>query len=178
MQIDYSKKIGDAFYHHTHEQEIPIYKFALREDLNDNKGFLPTRATEGSAGWDVACAFEDHKDLIVYPGQYLKLPLGFRCIAPTGWWLELKPRSSSFTKKKLHALYGTLDSDYRGFCFYCAKYDGDSPMTIKMSEKIGQLIPVKLRHMIIEEINNDTFDQYVAQENTNERKENGFGSTG
>jgi len=178
MQVDYSKQIASAFYDHTHKESVPTFLFALREDLKDNKEVLPIRVTAGSAGWDVSCAFEDHKDLIVHPGQYLKIPLGFRCIAPTGWWLELKSRSSSFTKKKLHALYGTIDQDYRGFCYYCAKYDGDSVMTIKMSEKIGQIIPIKLRHMEIVEINNKDFDYYVEQEHNNERKEGGFGSTG
>ncbi len=125
----------------------------------------------------MACAFEDHKDLRIHPGEYVKIPLGFRCIASPGWWLELKSRSSSFTKKKLHALYGTIDFDYRGNCFYCAKYDGNSHMVLKFGEKIAQIIPVKLREMEVISISNEEFDKCVSEENDNTRKEKGFGST-
>ena len=155
----------------------PVFRFALREDIKDDKRFLPVRATSGSAGWDVSCAFEDHQDLVVQPGQYLKIPLGIRCIMPPGWWLSVKPRSSSFVKKKLHALYGTADSDFRNFLYFCAKSDNEEPMTLNFGERIGQLIPVKMQEMVVGEVENDTFDYYVNQENNNTRKYGGFGST-
>lgn len=154
----------------------PKFLFALREDLKDDKRFLPTRATEGSAGWDVSCAFEDHKNRIVNQGEYLMIPLGIRFIAPAGWWLEMKPRSSTFVKKHMHALYGTLDCDYRGWVHFCAKYDDPNTLELKFGERIGQLIPVKLREMVVEQIDNKNFDKYVEEEN-NARGAGGFGST-
>jgi len=153
-----------------------LFKFALRGDVVDDNRFLPTRATPQSAGWDVACAFEDHKSKTVLPGEYVKIPLGFRCIPASGYWFEMRPRSSSFTKKKLHALYGTVDYDYRHMCFFCAKYDGDEPLTLEFGEKIGQIIPVKTVNIEVEQIHNKRFDKFCAKEQ-NARK-GGFGSTG
>jgi dUTPase len=156
-------------------EEIPVFKFALREDLKEDKRFLPTRATSKSSGWDVSCAFDDHKSLLVNPGEYLKIPLGFRCIPEKNWWFEMKPRSSTFTKKKMHALYGTVDFDYRNQCYFCCKYDGLEPITLEFGEKIGQIIPVKLQEINVEEISNEDFDKVCLTEE-NDRK-GGFGST-
>ena len=94
---------------------VPEFKFALREDLKDTGDlFLPKRATSGSAGWDVRCAQQDRKKIILRAGRYVKIPLGFRILAPQGYWLKLNPRSSTFAKKSLHSLYGVLDNDFRG----------------------------------------------------------------
>ena len=96
-------------------KKTPLFKFALREDLTADKRFLPTRATPRSSGWDVRCAQENREPLVIRPGQYVRIPLGFRILPPTGWWLELKPRSSTFAKKFLNSLYGTIDNDFRKY---------------------------------------------------------------
>jgi len=157
-------------------EEPPKFSFALREDLKDDKRFLPTRATQKSSGWDVSCAFVDHKQLLIKPGEYVKIPLGIRCIPPKGYWFEMRPRSSTFTKKKMHSLYGVVDFDYRNEAFFCAKYDGDSDLLLEYGEKIGQMIPVKIQEMCVVEIDNKQFDDYCANE-SNDRK-GGFGSSG
>lgn len=154
---------------------VPSFKFALRTDITDDERFLPTRATPQSAGWDVACAFEDHKPLTIQPGEYVKIPLGFRCIPAKGYWFKMNPRSSSFTKKKLHALYGVVDYDYRQMCYFCAKYDGTEPLTLEFGEKIGQIIPVKTVEMSIVKIHNKTFDKMCLKENN--QRVGGFGSS-
>lgn len=158
------------------KKETPKYLFALREDIKDDKRFLPTRATSRSAGWDVACAFENHASYIVLPGEYVKIPLGLRCIPPEGYWLEMRPRSSTFVKKHMHALYGVVDNDYRGFLYFCATYNGPVPLTLEFGEKIGQAVVVKMKEMEISEVSNDKFDELCQQED-NERQERGFGST-
>lgn len=173
---DFMKILKKDFNPGAFEEEVPNFKFALREDLKDNKEFLPVRATSKSAGWDVACAFENHKSYTVYPGEYLKIPLGLRCIPPEGYWLECRPRSSSFAKKKLHALYGVCDEDYRGALYFCSKYDGNEPLILEFGEKIGQIIPYKMQDMSVSEITNVCFDDFCAKE-TNDRKDGGFGSS-
>ncbi len=94
--------------------EIPEFYFALRDDLKDEKCFMPTKAEPNASGWDVYAAMLDHKSLIIKPFEYVKIPLGFRVFCPDGWWLELRPRSSTFAKKYLHALYGVIDSSFEG----------------------------------------------------------------
>lgn len=106
--------------------EIPKFKFAIREDLQDVKEkFLPTRATPLATGWDVKAAFKNRGSIKINAGEYVKIPLGFRAFCPEGWWFELKPRSSSFTKKKLHLLYGTIDEDYEGEAILACQYIPD-----------------------------------------------------
>jgi len=156
-------------------KKIKTFSFVLREDVKNDKRFIPTRSTKKSAGYDVSCAFDDHNDLIVNPGDVVKIPLGFKCILPEGFWLFLLPRSSSFVKKHMHALYGVIDCDYRHQFFFCAKYEGNEPITLKFGEKIGQIIPFKMNDIVIEEISEKEFDDICTTEE-NERV-GGFGST-
>lgn len=103
--------------------EIPEFKFVLRNDLKEDKQFLPVRGESKATGWDVAAALEDgQKQLVIKPGEWVKIPLGFRCFIPDGWWLSLYPRSSTAAKKNMHALYGVLDNLYEGSCVFCAQY--------------------------------------------------------
>src|SRR5665213_3132332 len=100
----------------------PIFKFALREDVKDQPQFLPTQATKTDTGYDVKACPIDRKPIIVKPGEYCKVPLGFRCFIEDGWWYELKPRSSSFVKKFNHTLLGTIDQDFNMEAHYCFMY--------------------------------------------------------
>ena len=170
--------------------DIPVYKFAVREDLVNSKiSFLPTKATPLATGWDVRAAIKEPSGkIVINPGQYIKIPLGFRAFCPPGWWFELKPRSSSFTKKHLHCLYGTIDEDYEGEAVFAARYRPekdyiyiDTLMTqsilgIEFGEAIGQIIPIKRQEMIVEGISNVEIEQLYAERNA-QRGEGGFGST-
>ncbi len=183
--------------------EIPTFKFAIREDLQDTGLlFLPTRATPKSTGWDVKAAFEDRKTLIVNIGEHVKIPLGFRTFAPEGWWYELKPRSSTFGKKKLHSLYGTIDEDYEGQLIFACQYlpsmiidptclkqnhryytfgpffisEEEKSLSIEFGEPIGQIIPVVRQEMITLSISNKEYDQ-ECKERAAIRGVGGFGST-
>lgn len=170
--------------------DIPVYKFAVRPDLvKSDISFLPTRATPLSAGWDVRAAIKEvGNKLIIKPGQYVKIPLGFRTFCPDGWWYELKPRSSTFGKKSLHSLYGTIDEDYEGELIFAAQYRPDKDydyietiltprnLIIEFGEAIGQIIPVKRQEMIVESISNEEYDRLCAERNA-QRGAGGFGST-
>lgn len=183
---------------------IPEYKFALREDLKDNKEFLPTKAEPKATGWDVRAAMEDRKPLEIRPLEYVKIPLGIRGFCPEGYWYELKPRSSTFGKKSLHALYGTIDETYEGqLIFACqyipvvnyynwvyagspALYNGvtdwndyclKNKLAIDFGEAIGQIIPVKRQEAIMLEASNEELDAEYKNRNGS-RGTGGFGSTG
>src|SRR6478609_2688409 len=146
--------------------EIPNFKFALREDLVNNKEFLPVKGEPLATGWDVRSTV----NLELRPFEKAIIPLGFRTFCPEGWWFELKPRSSTFGKKQLHCLYGTIDESYEGqlllACQYIpeaiAKYDGSMEgakiLTINFGDALGQIIPVKRKEMVVEEITNEEYD--------------------
>lgn len=99
---------------------IPEFKFALREDIKNRKEFLPTRSESKATGWDVRCA--EPEGAILKPFEHCKIKLGFRAMPPEGYWFELKPRSSTFGKKHLHCLYGTIDETFEGELLLAFQY--------------------------------------------------------
>lgn len=161
--------------------EIPKFQFAVRNDLTGTISFLPERGTPKSTGWDVKAAQKDKKPLVIRAGSYVKIPLGFRALPPEGWWLELRPRSSSFAKKQLHALYGVIDEDYEGECIFACHYLPDNNIMVKdlvieFGEAIGQIIPVERRDMEVIGRTNEELDKSFAQRAA-QRGAGGFGST-
>ncbi len=167
--------------------DIPDFKFALREGLDSR--FLPTRAHNADTGWDVRCAVLG--DIVLQPYQHAKIKVGFRMFAPKGWWLELRPRSSTFGKKKINSLYGVLDETWEGesmmavqWCPEPFEYSESSvpvifpdTITIEYGDRIGQLVPVPRRDMSVTPITNEEFETLCAERNA-ERGAGGFGSTG
>src|SRR3990167_2191541 len=140
--------------------ETPTFSFALREDLKDEKTFLPCRAEPLATGYDVRAAMPDRKTLVIRPGQYIRIPLGFRAFCPQGWWFKLVPRSSSFAKKSLHALYGVVDEAYPSEVIFAALFLPDictlgCELKIEFGEAIAQIIPVRRQEMLISEISNE-----------------------
>lgn len=168
----------------------PKFMFALREDLKNSKEFLPTRAHDTDTGWDVRAAMPDRKDLVIRPFQYVKIPLGFRAFCPEGYWLKLVPRSSTFVKKQMHALYGTIDEAFSGEmqgCFqYIPHFDymeswhdflSNNYLKIEFGNAIGQLIPVKRQELEVIETSNEDYDNFCKARGSS-RGIDGFGSTG
>ena len=128
------------------------------------------------------CAIPSGFDLA--PGCYYKIPLGIRVLAPEGWWLQLDPRSSTFTKRHMHALNGKIDETYPGQIFFACQYITDSCelfncnylKNVKFGDKIGQLIPVKRQEMVVIQASNKELDEEFEKRNSG--RTGGFGSTG
>jgi dUTPase len=179
------------------QSNVPKYRFALREDLKEEKQFIPTRGEPKATGWDVRAAFLDRKSIIVKPFQKLAIPLGVRGFCPDGWWYEIKPRSSSYVKKHLNALYGTIDETYEGELIFACQYipefklihpqitmgatfktfESELPdLTINFGDAIAQIIPIRREEMEVEECTNEEYNDDCKTRN-GVRKDGGFGST-
>ena len=158
--------------------QLPRFRFAVREGLDDS--FLPTRSEPFATGWDVCCAEKD--GVILKPFDRKLISLGFRMYAPEDYWLELRPRSSTFAKKGLHCLYGVIDEHYPNELMLAVQFINpgafsiSTRMTIPFGEKIAQVIPVKRRDMVVEGISNEEIDKLY--EGRNSVRTGGFGSTG
>jgi dUTPase len=160
--------------------EIPNFKFALREDLKDRKEFLPTKAEPYATGYDVRAAlYSDEPTLIINPGDYFKIRLGFRAIPENGWWFQLHPRSSSFAKKNMHNLIGIIDEHYSDEVLFAGQYLPtdmiDSQLKISQGDAIGQIIPIKRVDFQVTEISNKEYDDLCKQRIS--FRNGGFGST-
>lgn len=70
----------------------------------------PSYAYKGDAGYDLICA----EDVIVEPGQTVKIPTGLAFEIAEGYELQIRPRSGVTSKTKLRVQLGTVDSNYRG----------------------------------------------------------------
>jgi dUTPase len=186
--------------------EKPIFKFALREDLKNEKQFLPSRTESKATCWDVKAAFPDRNSLVLKPFQRVLIPLGFRTFCPEGWWFRLNPRSSTYGKKHLGSLYGIIDETYEGELLFACQYlpelvfekdttyednshfgivqktnikwDScfEKTLTIEFGDSIGQIYPVKRDEMIVEEVSNEEYD-LLCKNRQGERGIGGFGSS-
>ena len=91
----------DTFgYIYTEEEIVKIY-----DEIK-----LPKRATKGSAGYD----FYTPIDIMLKPGQTIKIPTGIRCEMKEDWVLKIYPRSGLGFKYRLQLnnTVGIIDSDY------------------------------------------------------------------
>jgi dUTP pyrophosphatase len=71
---------------------------------------IPKYAKPGDAGFDLVAT----EDVIVEPGETVKVPTGLAFEIPEGFELQIRPRSGITTKTKLRVQLGTIDSPYRG----------------------------------------------------------------
>lgn len=71
---------------------------------------IPTRATKGSAGYDIVTPF----DIDLQPGESRKIPTGLKCQVDNGWFLGIFPKSGLGFKYSLRLgnSVGIIDEDY------------------------------------------------------------------
>ncbi len=131
---------------------------------------LPEYATSGSAGMDLRACLE--KDTVLAPGATLLVPTGIAIyVENPGYAAMLLPRSGLGHKHGivLGNLVGLIDSDYQGQLMISCWNRGQSDYTIRVGERIAQMIivpVVQTRFEIVEEFT------------TTQRGAGGFGHTG
>lgn len=131
---------------------------------------LPTYATAGAAGFDLAaCVLPTGVKL--FQGCRQLIPTGFACAVPAGYELQLRPRSGLALRKgvTLANAPGTVDHDFRGEVMVCLINHGDEPLLIERGDRIAQavLAPVVQAQMV-----------EVLELDDTARGAGGFGSTG
>ena len=135
--------------------------------LTDNN--LPKYGTENSAGMDLFCSNEE--DLIIKPGQIVKIPTGLKIEIPDGYFAAIYPRSSTGVKKNLMLANttGIIDSDYRGEIKLFFYNFGSENQVIKYNDRLAQLVIQKYEKVDVVKV--DKLEDSL-------RGEGGFGSTG
>ncbi len=130
---------------------------------------LPTPATPGSAGVDLAAAVES--EVVLEPGARLCVPTGLRVAIPAGYEGQVRPRSGLALRQgvTLPNAPGTVDSDYRGEVQVILHNGGRDPVVIRRGDRIAQLVIAPVAQPEWVEV--DSLD-------ATERGEGGFGHTG
>ena len=128
---------------------------------------LPAYAHAGDAGLDLASA----ADVRLGPGQRVAVPTGLAVAVPDGWVGLVHPRSGLARRVGVTVANapGTIDAGYRGELQVLLINLGSEPVELRRGDRIAQLLlqPVG-RARVVE----------VAELDTTDRGEGGFGSTG
>jgi len=137
----------------------------IQFQLLHNYATEPTRATDGSAGFDLY-ATDNH---MVWPGARVKIPTGVKMAIPDGYAGFVWPRSGMAVRHGFDILAGLIDSDYRGEVMVAAINHGDQPIEIRRGDRVAQIVfsPVLIRAEVVDAIDNES-----------QRGAGGFGSTG
>ena len=97
---------------------------------------MPTRATPGSACFDLASA----EPVVLVRGRVTLVRTGFKMRCPTGTFLEVRPRSGLSSRGVLMVnAPGTIDSDYSGEVRVPLTYLFEGEYRIQEGDRIAQV---------------------------------------
>lgn len=126
---------------------------------------LPTRATQGSAGFDLASA----EAVELERGRVTLVRTGFKMRCPPGTFLEVRPRSGLGSRGVLMVnAPGTIDSDYSGEVRVPLTYLFEGRYRIEVGDRIGQVRLVSEHPVVFR----------PGKVETVRSRNGGFGSTG
>jgi dUTP pyrophosphatase len=128
---------------------------------------LPTRATAGAAGFDLASADEGR----LAPGERRLFRTGLRIAVPHGWECQLRPRSGLALKHgiTLPNTPATIDSDYRGELMVALVNLGSEAFQVTRGMRIAQMVIARVEPVAF---------RLVSELPITDRGDGGFGSTG
>ena len=128
---------------------------------------VPEYKTVGSAGADLVSVH----DLDIQPGKVGIVSLGFSVSLPSGYEIQVRPRSGLAAVHAITVLNapGTVDSDYRGPMSVLLINHGNQVFHVSKGDRVAQ--------MILAEVCQARFEEVEVLDET-ERGEGGFGSTG
>lgn len=109
---------------------------------------VPTRATPGSAGYDLHAYLPNGTFIsksggsgrVILPGDRALIPTGCRVALPIEMYGRIAPRSGLAWKNGLDIMAGVIDSDYRGDIGVIIINHGTEPFEINHGDRIAQII--------------------------------------
>jgi dUTP pyrophosphatase len=130
---------------------------------------LPAYATDGAAGMDLLAAVVE--PVTIEPGQRTLIPTGLAIALPSGYELQIRPRSGLALRNGivLPNSPGTIDEDYRGEIQVIVMNAGSEPFRVERGARIAQAVLAPVVRAAWDE---------VADLDVTARNAGGFGSTG
>ena len=130
---------------------------------------IPTRATEGSVGYDLFVDVDSK--VIIKPHETVMLPSNIAMEIPKGYFGAIYARSGLSTKQGLRpaTCVSVIDSDYRGGVGLPIHNDTDEERIINPYERVAQLV---IQEAYTPEI------EVVDELSETDRGSDGFGSSG
>lgn len=101
---------------------------------------IPQYATEDAAGADVRAFIQE--PIILHPGERHLIPTGLKFAIPSGYEIQVRPRSGLALKEGVTVLNapGTIDADYRGELGIILINHSSAPFTITPGMRIAQIV--------------------------------------
>lgn len=130
---------------------------------------VPKYMSAGAAGCDITACLEN--PMIIEAGKRAAIPTGLAFEIPTGFEIQVRPRSGMAFKQGLTVVNapGTIDSDFRGEVMVLVVNLGDTAVTVNPGDRIAQLVLQEVRQIEWTEVDSLS---------STERGAGGFGSTG
>jgi len=133
--------------------------------LLSDSATVPSRATKGSAGYDLSC----DKGFILQPNERRLIGTGLAITLPVGSWGEVRSRSGLASKYGIDVQAGTIDQDYIGELMVLLVNNGNRPLRCETGDRIAQLVVQKCMKPNI---------MVVPSLDKTDRGDGGFGHTG
>ena len=137
----------------------------LRCKLITNNARMPERATQSSAGFDLAAS----ESAVIPAGGKVVVKTGLTMAVPDGTYGRIAPRSGLSTKHMINVGAGVIDSDYRGEVGVVLFNHGDKDIDVRPGDRVAQLVLEKVSM---------TDALQVDELEATSREDKGFGSTG
>lgn len=125
---------------------------------------IPSRATEGSAGYDISSA----EDVTIAAKSRAGVSTGISIRVPKNTYGRIAPRSGLAVKHGIDVLAGVVDFDYTGEVKVILYNTSDEDYFVKKGDRIAQLILERM----------ETPEVEVVLELSETSRTGGFGSTG
>ena len=144
--------------------------FQIIRLTDDSRLVIPTRATTGSAGFDLQAVIDE--PMTIFPGRYVKIPTGLKI------WIRAEhlvgiivPKSGKGTAGfGIKNFTGVIDSDYQGEIIITVwNTNKEDPITVEPFMQIAQILFLPFVA--------PSFTEVHVFETETERGAGGFGST-
>ena len=137
--------------------------------MNRSSNPLPAYATEGASGMDIRAELSE--PIRLEPLQRVAVPTGIHLEIPTGFEVQVRPRSGLAINQGITCLNtpGTVDSDYRGEVKVILINLSAESQIISHGDRIAQLVVQRVERAVFE---------HVENLGSTLRDQGGFGHTG
>lgn len=108
--------------------------------VTDSPERVPVYGSEDASGADVRANLLDC--VVIAPGKSALIPTGLAFEIPSGYEIQVRPRSGLALKKMITVLNtpGTIDADYRGEVQVILMNHGQEPFVVEPEMRIAQLV--------------------------------------
>jgi dUTP pyrophosphatase len=140
----------------------------LKVKLLSEDGRMPTKAYPSDSGFDLYTS----EAVEIYPFETKVIKTGISFGIPSGFEVQIRPRSGVSSKTPLKVILGTVDNQYSGELGIMCQNISNKPQTIPKGFKLAQAVPMELPSFTIE------LDTDLDESELDSRGDNGFGSSG